>query len=163
MTLKITRRTVIATGAAAILANPAIAQDATVHEVQMLNVDPDDRRARQVFLPRIVVAKPGDTIRFVATDRGHNSESIPEMMPEGTDVWAGDINDGVEITLDTPGFYGYKCTPHASVGMVGLIVVQGDGMMDNLEDAKGVRQRGKARQVWDEIWEEIDGLDLAQA
>lgn len=161
MTLKITRRTVIATGAAAILAHPAMAQDATVHEVQMLNADPDDRRARQVFKPRIVVAQPGDTIRFVATDRGHNSEGIEDMMPAGTDVWEGGINDDIEVTLDTPGFYGYKCTPHASVGMVGLIVVQGDGMMDNLEDAQGVRQRGKARQVWDDIWEEVDGLDLA--
>ena len=72
----------------------------------------------------------------------------------------GAINDDIEITVSVPGFYGYKCTPHATVGMVGLIVVQGDGMMDNREAAQGVRQRGRARQVWDEIWEEVDGMDL---
>ena len=161
MTFKMTRRAAVATSVAALLVRPVIAQAATTHEVQMLNVDPNDRRARQVFIPRIVVAQPGDTIKFVAVDKGHNSEGIPEMMPEGADVWEGDIGSDVEVTLDTPGVYGYKCTPHASVGMVGLVVVQGDGMLDNLDAAKDVRQRGKARQVWDDIWEELDGLELA--
>jgi len=161
MTFKFTRRTAIASSAAALLARPAVAQDAAVHEVKMLNVAPDNPRARQVFLPRIVVAQPGDTIRFVAVDRGHNSESIPEMMPEGAEAWEGAINDEIEVTVDVPGFYGYKCTPHATVGMVGLVIVQGEGMMDNLDDAQSVRQRGRARQVWDEIWEEAAELDLA--
>ncbi len=161
MTLKMTRRTAIATGTAALLARPALAQDATVHEVQMLNADPENPRTRMIFLPRVVVAQPGDTIKFIATDRGHNSESIEEMMPEGVEGWEGDINDDVEFVVETPGFYGYKCTPHNSVGMVGLVIVQGDGMSDNLEAAKDVRQRGKARQIWDEIWEEVDALDLA--
>ena len=161
MTIKFTRRTAIATGAAALVAGPTFGQDATVHEIQMLNADPDNPRARQVFLPRIVVAAPGDTIKFVSVDRGHNSESIPEMMPEGAEGWEGAINDDIEVTVTTPGFYGYKCTPHATVGMVGLVIVQGEGMSDNREAAQGVRQRGRARQVWDEIWEEVDTLDLA--
>ena len=109
----------------------------------------------------VEIAQPGDTIKFIATDPGHNSESIEEMMPEGVEGWEGDINDDVEFVVETPGFYGYKCTPHNSVGMVGLVIVQGDGMSDNLEAAKDVRQRGKARQIWDEIWEEVDALDLA--
>ena len=159
--MKLTRRMALATSAAALLVRPAFAQEPTVHEVQMLNADPDNPRARQVFIPRVVVANPGDTIKFVAADRGHNSESIDEMMPAGAEGWEGKINDEVEVTVEAPGFYGYKCTPHATVGMVGLVIVQGEGMMDNLEDAKGVRQRGRARQVWDEIWEEVDTLELA--
>ena len=158
--MKFTRRTAMLTSAAALMAYPVFAQETTVHEVQMLNADPDNPRARQVFIPRIVVANPGDTIKFVAVDRGHNSESIPEMIPAGAEGWEGKINDDIEVTVEVPGVYGYKCTPHATVGMVGLIVVQGEGMMDNLEDAKGVRQRGRARQVWDEIWEELDTLEL---
>mgnify|MGYP001793334176 CR=1 len=161
MTFKFSRRAAIASSVAAILTRPVWAQEATVHEVQMLNADPDNPRARQVFIPRVVVAQPGDTIRFVGVDRGHNSESIAEMMPEGAEGWEGKINDDVEVTVEVPGFYGYKCTPHATVGMVGLVIVQGEGMMDNLDAAQGVRQRGRARQVWDEIWEEVDGLELA--
>ncbi|MDX8354756.1 pseudoazurin [Cognatiyoonia sp. IB215182] len=161
MPFHFTRRAAIATSAAALLVRPVLAQEPVMHEVQMLNVDPDDPRARQVYIPRILVAQPGDTVKFVSVDRGHNSESVPEMMPDGAENWEGAINDDIEVTVSVPGFYGYKCTPHASVGMVGLIIVQGDGMMDNREAAQGVRQRGRARQVWDEIWEEVDGMDLA--
>ena len=85
------------------------------------------------------------------------------MIPDGVDGWDGKINDEVEATLDQPGFYGYQCTPHASVGMVGLVIVEGEGMMDNLEAAQGVRQRGKARAVWEEIWEEVAAMEVATA
>ena len=159
MTANITRRAFVATASALMVAKPALAQ--TVHEVQMLNVHPDDPRLRQVYLPRIRVAQPGDTVRFVAVDRGHNSASVRDMVPEGAEGWNGQINEEVEIVLDTPGFYGYQCTPHASVGMVGLVVIEGDGMMDNLEAAQGVRQRGRARAVWEEIWEEVAGMEFA--
>ena len=124
--MKFTRRTAMLTSAAALMAYPVFAQETTVHEVQMLNADPDNPRARQVFIPRIVVANPGDTIKFVAVDRGHNSESIPEMIPAGAEGWEGKINDDIEVTVEVPGVYGYKCTPHATVGMVGLIVVHGE-------------------------------------
>jgi len=161
MTFKLTRRAVMATSAAALFARPTFAQEATVHEVQMLNADPENPRSRMVYIPRIVLAQPGDTVKFVAVDPGHNSEGIPDMLPEGVEPWESKVGEGIEVTVETPGFYGYKCTPHATVGMVGLIIVQGEGMMDNRDAAEGVRQRGRARQVWEEIWEEVDGLELA--
>lgn len=80
---------------------------------------------------------------FKSVDRGHNSASIDGMLPEGAEEWNGKINDDIEVTFDKPGFYGYKCKPHATVGMVGLVVVEGEGKLDNLEAAQGVRQRGK--------------------
>ena len=150
MTLKLSRRAVIAAGTMALVARPSFAQ--TMHEIQMLNAHPDNPRLRQVFFPRIHVVQPGDTVKFQAVDRGHNSAVVDGM-----------INDEVEATLDQPGFYGYQCTPHASVGMVGLVIVEGEGMMDNLEAAQGVRQRGKARAVWEEIWEEVAAMEFATA
>ena len=99
-------------------------------------------------MPRIVAAEPGDTIVFLPTEKGHNSASAKDMTPEGAEAWKGKINEEVSVTLTVPGFYGYECTPHASLGMVGLVVVKGDGMMDNLETAKSARQRGKAKKVW---------------
>jgi hypothetical protein len=44
--------------------------------------------------------------------------------------------------------------------MVGLIVVQGDGMMDNLAAAQDVRQRGRASAAFDEIWAEAAEMGL---
>jgi hypothetical protein len=42
------------------------------------------------------------------------------------------------------------------MGMIGLIVVEGDGMLDNLEEAKSVKHRGKAKKAWKALWEEAD-------
>ena len=162
MTLALSRRTVLLAGTAALIARPAIAE-ATTHTVEMLNKDPEDAKQRMVFKPAFLMVNPGDTVQFVSADKGHNSEVIDDMIPEGAEGWKGRINDDVEVTLDTPGFYGYKCTPHAATGMVALIVVEGEGKLDNLEAAQGVRQRGRAKKVFEEIWEEAAELGLLEA
>ena len=161
---KLTRREHLAllgsTAAAAALGAPLFAESHSegpvVHEVQMLNADPENKRERQVFVPDIVRAMPGDTIRFIAADRGHNAEVNKKMMPEGGTEWAGRINSDVEVTIDVDGAYGYVCKPHASAGMVGLILV-GD-VSGNYEDLKGLRQRGKAAKRWESIFERADAL-----
>lgn len=159
---KLNRRQMIAATAAVVVAGPVIAEShgGTVHEVEMLNQNPDNPRQRMVFSPRVLVVQPGDTVKFLPTDRGHNSQSIDDMIPTGTEGWEGAINGEVEVTFDTPGFYGYQCKPHQTVGMVAAIIVAGEGALDNLEDAKGVRQRGQAKKVWAEIFDEIDALEL---
>lgn len=163
MSHSITRRTALMSAAAVAalaVALPKGVLAATTHEVQMLNQHPEDKKLKMVFYPRIVVAEPGDTISFVATDKGHNSQSIDGMAPEGAAGWKGKINNGVEVTLDKPGFYGFQCAPHSALGMVGLVIVKGEGMMDNLEAAKAVKQRGKAEGAWNDIWAEVEGMDL---
>lgn len=162
----ITRRTVMVSAAAAAatfaLGLPhRVWAETTTHEVEMLNKHPDDPRMRMVFNPRIIEAQPGDTIKFLPVDKGHNSQSTDGMLPEGAEPWKGKINEEIDVTLEQPGFYGYQCLPHYALGMVGLIIVKGDGMMDNLEAAKEVNHRGKAKAVWDDIWAEVDGMDLS--
>jgi pseudoazurin len=163
MTKLITRRTALFTASAAaatLMAAPRIALAANSFDVQMLTKHPENKKLRNVFFPRIQVVEPGDTVNFVATDKTHNSASAKGMLPEGAETWKGKINKDISVTFDKPGFYGYVCTPHTSLGMVGLIIVKGDGMMDNMEAAKAVKQKGKARKAWKEIWEEVDKLDL---
>lgn len=161
----ITRRRALfvsaAASAALAMTLPRAVLAAATHDVQMLNAHPDNKRLRQVFLPRVLVAEPGDTVRFLATDKGHNSASTKGMLPEGAAGWNGKINQDIAVTLEVPGFYGYQCTPHYAAGMVGLIIVKGPGMMDNLEAAKAVRQRGKAKAAWGDIWAEVEGMDLS--
>ena len=162
--MKVTRREGLAllggTAAATVLGAPLFADNAAegpvVHEVQMLNAHPDNKRERQVFVPDIVRAKPGDTIKFVAADRGHNSQVNEDMMPEGGTMWEGKINDEVEVTIDVEGAYGYYCKPHNSAGMVGLILV-GD-VSGNYEDLKSARQRGKAKKRYEDIFARADAL-----
>ena len=36
-----------------------------------------------VFEPALVKVAPGDTVKFVATDKGHNAETIKGMLPDG--------------------------------------------------------------------------------
>jgi pseudoazurin len=171
MTKTVTRRKVILTAAGAAAAAPfaamltggaAVADGHTSHDVQMMNRDPDGKIRGQLFSPRILQVNAGDTVNFLSTDRGHNSASADGMIPEGAEGWDSKVNEDLSVTFDTPGIYGYVCTPHASAGMVGLIVVEGEGKLANLEAAKGVRQRGKARKVWEEVWKEAEEMGLLE-
>nr|WP_245895416.1 pseudoazurin [Devosia submarina] len=99
-------------------ASAAMAAD---HQVQMLNKDSEGRAMQ--FEPAFLKIAPGDTVTFVATSKGHNSESILDIMPEGATPWKGKINEEITVTFDQEGFYAYKCQPHLGMGMVGLIQV----------------------------------------
>jgi pseudoazurin len=150
--MKITRRDGLRIAGAAALTTVlpivARAQDATVHEVQMLNSAPDSNE-RNVFDPPVLQIQPGDTVKWIATDRGHNSASNEDLLPEGAEGWDGSINEEIEVTLETPGVYGYYCTPHRTTGMIGLILV-GDVTEEMLDAAAEVRERGRARQRLEE-------------
>ena len=110
----------LATGLAlaALMGGGALAE---THEVKMLNKGSDG--ARMVFEPDFVQAAPGDMIRFVATDKGHNAETAKGLIPEGADGFKGRINEEIEVTLDTEGVYGVICKPHYAMGMVMTIAV----------------------------------------
>ena len=123
---------------------------AAEHEVQMLSQGPQGQR--NWFEPAVVIAQPGDTIHFVPTDKGHNSTSL--VVPEGAKEWKGKLSEEISVTLDVPGLYAYKCTPHFGLGMVGLIAV-GDPSV-NLEAVKSARYPGKARQVVAELLKEVE-------
>lgn len=96
------------------------AASAETYEVHMLN---KGEKGVMVFEPGFVKAAPGDTIRFVPTDKGHNAETIDGMIPDGAEGFAGKVNKDVEVTLDTEGLYAVRCKPHYAMGMVMLISV----------------------------------------
>lgn len=91
-------------------------------EVKMLNRGAD---GAMVFEPAAVRIAPGDTVRFIATDKSHNAETIEGMLPEGAAEFVGDLNKDIEVTFDAPGFYGIRCKPHFAMGMV-MVVAVGD-------------------------------------
>jgi pseudoazurin len=123
---------------------------AAEHEVKMLNEGPDGQR--NWFEPAVVYAQPGDTIRFVPTDKGHNSAAV--VVPDGAEEWKGKLSKEESVTLTVPGLYSYKCTPHFGLGMVGLVAV-GDPSI-NLEAVKSARYPGKAQQVMADLLKEVE-------
>jgi pseudoazurin len=107
-----------------------------------------------VFEPALLHVVPGDTVRFVPTDKGHNAESIDGMLPDGASPFKGGMGKEVAVTFEQPGVYGYKCKPHYGMGMVGLVVV---GQPTNTDAAAAVEQKGKARQRFEALLSQIGG------
>lgn len=97
-----------------------VAAWAETFEVQMLN---KGEEGRMVFEPSSLRIAAGDTVRFIATDKGHNAETVDEMIPEGAEGFRGKLNEELEVTFDVEGFYGVICKPHFAMGMVMTIAV----------------------------------------
>lgn len=82
--------------------------------------------------PMVTYAKPGDTIKFMQMT-GHDTETIEGMLPEGAEGWKSKLGqEGFSVTVEKEGAYIYKCNPHITTGMVGVVVV-GEGAPANLE------------------------------
>ncbi|MEM9577802.1 MAG: pseudoazurin [Pseudomonadota bacterium] len=113
---------------------------AEVHEVRMLN---KGEAGNMIFEPRFVAAQPGDTVKFIATDKGHNAETVKGMVPEGQDAFKGKINEEIEVELTSEGMIGVKCKPHLGMGMVMVIKVGNAEMQEGFLDAK-MPKRAKA-------------------
>ena len=100
------------------------------HTIRMLNVGPT---GTMVFDPAVIKVSPGDTLNFEVTDLAHNSATIPNMTPAGSDGRKGLMNENFSVKLETEGVYVYQCDPHLMMAMVGIVQV-GDAV--NLEDVK---------------------------
>ena len=109
-----------------------------VHTVKMLN---QGSTGVMVFEPAVLKINIGDTVTFVATDAAHNSASIPGMLPPNANAWNGQLSRDISVIFDVPGIYGYQCTPHAMMAMVGIIQV-GDNS-SNLQSVKNSASKFK--------------------
>ena len=133
----------LALGAAVAFAGAAGAAE---FEIKMLN---KGAKGAMVFEPDFVKIAPGDTVKFVPTDKSHSAEAIKGMVPEGVDLFKGKLNEEITVTFDKEGVYGVKCAPHYGMGMVALIEV---GNPVNAEAAQAVKHAGKAKTVFAELF-----------
>ena len=136
--------------AAAVLVGALAGASATEIPVKTLNSGPG---GMMVFDPAFVKIQPGDTVRFIPTDKGHNAESIKGMAPEGAATFKTVVGKEETVTFDKPGLYGFKCAPHYIMGMVGLIQV-GD-KPDNVESAKAVQHGKLAAKRFEPLFEKV--------
>jgi pseudoazurin len=134
----------IAAATAVLFMFAAVPAMAANFEVHMLN---KGEAGAMVFEPALTKVAVGDTVTFIPTDKGHDAQSIPDILPDGAEAFKGKTGQEVVVTFTVPGAYGIKCAPHFTMGMVGLIVV-GDAPA-NLEQAKTAKMAKKARERMD--------------
>jgi len=129
------------------LSAPAFAEDITV---EMLNKRDDG--AKMVYSEDISRVDVGDTITWVPSSKGHNVHFI--AGPDGWELPAKSKNNKeVSITFDVPGVYLYQCTPHATMGMIAMVVVGDD--TSNLDAIKKMKLRGKSKKKFKKILKDI--------
>lgn len=136
----IMKRTV-ATAVAISLMGLAGTASAADFEVLMLNKGTDGKTMG--FSPSFLRIEPGDTVTFIPVDKGHNAETILDMIPAAAQTWKGKTDEQFTVTLTAEGLYGFKCQPHFAVGMVGLIQVGDD--RSNMTGLLNVRLPARAQ------------------
>lgn len=119
------------------LSNLAYADNITL---EMLNKRDDGQK--MVYSEDIARVNVGDTVTWVPTSKGHNVEIV--AAPEGFDIPKKSKNNKeVSITFDVPGIYYYWCTPHKSMGMIGLVIVGDD--VSNKDAIAKAKAMGKSK------------------
>jgi len=130
------------------MATPALAEDISV---DMLNKRDDG--AKMVYSEDISTIEVGDSITWLPTSKGHNVEFIA-----GPDGWKAPkkskLSKEYTYTFDTPGVYLYQCTPHASMGMIAIVVV-GELTQEGVDAIKGAKVKGKSKKKLKALLEEL--------
>lgn len=112
---------------------------AAEHIIEMRNAN--EAGDRMVFVPAFVKVEPGDTVKFVPTDKNHNAESVKEIWPDGVPMIKGAYSREIVFTAEKDGLYFFKCLPHYGMGMVALVQV---GKPTNLDKMKEFKAMGLA-------------------
>jgi len=76
------------------------------------------------YAPAAVRVDPGTTVRWRWTGRGGLHDVAFENAEVETPL-RGEQGEPFTHTFANPGEYRYKCTPHAAVGMKGVVIVEG--------------------------------------
>jgi pseudoazurin len=113
----------IATAALALFAAQAASAAEVV--VEMLNRDKAANMSN-VYKPGLVRINKGDTVKWVATNPGHNVAFVQGGVPAGVAPFTSGFAKEIKYKFEKPGLYLYKCTPHLGLGMVGLVLVGND-------------------------------------
>jgi len=86
----------------------------------------------------------GDTIEWLPKNEGHNVEFFAGPNMNSLPL-TSEIDEIHSVVFKVPGVYLYGCTPHADMGMLGLIVVGND--LHNLEAIKSIQLSRVAKSV----------------
>ena len=120
-------------------------------DVDMLNKRDDG--AKMVYSLDIVDINVGDTVTWLPTAKGHNVEII--AGPDSAELpRKSKLNKKFAHQFDVPGVYLYQCTPHKSMGMIGLVVV-GDNT-NNKDAIASTKVNGKSKKKLAKLISELE-------
>ena len=120
-------------------------------DVDMLNKRDDG--AKMVYSLDIVDIDVGDTVTWLPKAKGHNVEII--AGPDSAELpRKSKLNKEFTHQFDVPGVYLYQCTPHKSMGMIGLVVV-GDNT-NNKDAIASTKVNGKSKKKLAKLLSELN-------
>ena len=97
---------------------------------EIVQIEFTENDAYSIEVARI---KVGDSIEWLPTDEGHNVQFLAGPLVNSLPP-KSKIDERHIVVFSEPGVYLYGCTPHANMGMLGLVVVGTD--LHNLESIK---------------------------
>ena len=117
------------------------------YDVDMLNKRDDGEK--MVYSTDVLHVNLNDTVTWLPTTKGHNVEFIE--APESADLpkKPSKVNKEFSYAFNEPGIYLYQCSPHKSMGMIALVVV--DGNLSNIDDIASTRVVGKSKKKLKEL------------
>jgi plastocyanin len=86
-------------------------------------VEATEQGANYVFVPDTITIKTGDTVTFKNTGKIPHTATADDGSYDFTPLNVGDAK--TTPPFPKPGTFGYKCTYHATLGMIGKVIVTG--------------------------------------
>ena len=118
--------------------------------IEMLNKRGKDKMVYGQDVARVEV---GQTVTWTPKSKGHNVQFV--SVPEGVEKVKSKLSKEFSYTFEQEGVYLYVCTPHASMGMIGMVVV---GESDvNLDEVLDYKFRGKSKKKFKKIVKSLEG------
>ena len=108
------------------------------HTIDMLN---KLGKEKMVYSEKVISIKVNDEVTWKSVDKGHNVEFIG--MPKGVSKYKSKISKDANFKFTKSGVYLYQCSPHKSMGMIALVIVDGD--LSNIDDIASTRVVGKSK------------------
>ena len=129
---------------------------AKAEEKEPLIIEMLNKRGKEKMLYGQDVAKidVGQTITWTPDSKGHNVQFV--SVPDGVEKVKSKLSKEFSYTFEQEGIYLYVCTPHASMGMIGVVVV---GESDvNLDEVLDYKFRGKSKKKFKKILKSLEDV-----
>ncbi len=121
--------------------------------IEMLNKRDKEKMLYSQDVARIEV---GQTITWTPDSKGHNVQFV--SVPEGVEKVKSKLSKEFSYTFEQEGVYLYVCTPHASMGMIGVVVVGNTPSDINLDKVLDYKFRGKSKKKFKKITKLLEDI-----
>ena len=129
---------------------------AKAEEKEPLIIEMLNKRGKEKMLygQDVVKIEVGQTITWTPDSKGHNVQFV--SVPDGVEKVKSKLSKEFSYTFEQEGAYLYVCTPHASMGMIGVVVV---GESDvNLDEVLDYKFRGKSKKKFKKILKSLEDV-----